>query len=220
MLRIAATSVTALWITVLSAGGEQSEKSMTAHFIEVGQRHASLLEFPCGAMPIDAGAASAADNRLVEYLDDFFADRPDQHKTLDLVLITHNHIDHTQALMKAATRFQVKRFIDNGWTTGSRAPQTNALRQAVKTKSLKTEVRSVNHNAITSLPKKTGLTPPFIDSFACADIDPAGESSNRIEEQEPRLARKGVHRREQSLAGDAGRLRRRVAAVPWGCGGL
>jgi hypothetical protein len=48
----------------------------------------------------------------------------------------------------------------------------NTARQAVKTKKLKTEVRSVNHNAITALPKKTGLTTPFIDPFACADVDP------------------------------------------------
>jgi competence protein ComEC len=56
---------------------------MTAHFIEVGQGHSTLLEFPCGAMLVDAGAANADDDRLVEYLDEFFADRPDLHKTLD-----------------------------------------------------------------------------------------------------------------------------------------
>jgi len=123
-------------------------------------------------MLVDAGAASAADDRLVEYLDDFFAERSDLHKTLDLVLITHNHLDHTQALMKVASRFQIKKFIDNGWTKGSGAPQTNALKQQVKAKKLKTQVRSVSDKQITALPAKTGLTNDFIDPFDCADIDP------------------------------------------------
>src|SRR3990170_4176788 len=131
MVRTVTAYVAALWVSVLAAGGTQAEKSMTAHFIEVGQGHATLLEFPCGAMLVDAGATGANDQRLVEYLDDFFTDRADLNKTLDLVLITHNHLDHTQALMKVATKFTVKRFVDNGWTKGSGAPQTNALKQQV-----------------------------------------------------------------------------------------
>jgi hypothetical protein len=65
-----------------------------------------------------------------------------------------------------------QRFIDNGWTRGSGAPQTNALKQQVKAKKLKTQVRSINDKQITSLPAKTGLTNDFIDPFACTDVDP------------------------------------------------
>ena len=49
MVRIVGTSVAALWFAVLSAEGEQAEKSMTAHFIEVGQADPTfpLLARPC-----------------------------------------------------------------------------------------------------------------------------------------------------------------------------
>jgi len=44
---------------------------MRAHFPPVGQAHATLLEFPCGAAPIDAGAQDA--ERLLLYPGQFFA---------------------------------------------------------------------------------------------------------------------------------------------------
>jgi hypothetical protein len=61
----------------------QPAPSMTAHFIDVDQAHATLLEFSCGAMLIDAGSQdddSSAD--LVNYLNTFFARRTDLTRTL------------------------------------------------------------------------------------------------------------------------------------------
>jgi len=73
--------------------------SMTAHFINIGQGESVLLEFPCGAMLIDAGAQdAAARTRLVAYLNKFFTRRADLHRTINTILLTHDHIDHDAAL--------------------------------------------------------------------------------------------------------------------------
>ena len=72
---------------------------MRAHFINVGQGDATLLEFPCGAVLIDAGGFDATTSeQLVEYLSLFFERRPDLDNTLDTVFVTHTHIDHNRAL--------------------------------------------------------------------------------------------------------------------------
>src|SRR5687768_15102080 len=82
-----------------------AQPAMQAHFLPVGQAHATLLEFPCGAALIDAGAQDAESvARLQAYLDQFFDRRTDLNRTLDLILITHNHIDHTRALREIAER--------------------------------------------------------------------------------------------------------------------
>jgi beta-lactamase superfamily II metal-dependent hydrolase len=54
------------------------EPTMTAHFMDVGQGLSVLLEFPCGAVLIDAGAADAEHaDALVDYLSEFFDHRTD-----------------------------------------------------------------------------------------------------------------------------------------------
>jgi beta-lactamase superfamily II metal-dependent hydrolase len=78
---------------------------MRAHFLPVGQAHSTLLEFSCGATLIDAGAQDAESvARLLSYLDQSFERRTDLNKTSDLIVITHNHSDHTQALREVAER--------------------------------------------------------------------------------------------------------------------
>src|SRR5688572_7150084 len=84
----------------------QPAPSMTAHFINIGQGGAVLLEFPCGAMLVDAGAQDdTAKGRLVTYLKKFFSRRTDLHNTLNTVLVTHNHIDHDSALKAVIETF-------------------------------------------------------------------------------------------------------------------
>ena len=47
---------TLLTAVLLSVTLASADPPMTAHFIDVGQGDATLLEFPCGAVLIDAGA--------------------------------------------------------------------------------------------------------------------------------------------------------------------
>ena len=103
-----------LYLVVISMSSFSQQK-MTAHFINVGQGDATLLEFTCGAVLIDAGGQDGeSDAHLIEYLQAFFDRRTDLNNTIDLVIITHPHIDHNRALDEVVNTFTVKRYIDNG----------------------------------------------------------------------------------------------------------
>src|SRR3989304_3847221 len=63
---------------------------MKAHVIDMGQANATLLEFPCGAVLIDAGAQDEEKvDELVRFLNEFFARRLDLNRTLKSIIITH-----------------------------------------------------------------------------------------------------------------------------------
>src|SRR4051794_29520640 len=80
---------------VSSASTRAAEPRMRAHFIDVGQGASTLLEFPCGAILIDAGGQDAAHTEaLATYLREFFERRPDLQKTLNALVISHPHVDH------------------------------------------------------------------------------------------------------------------------------
>lgn len=105
-------------------------KTMIAHFIDVGQGDATLLEFPCGAILIDAGGQDEnSEKKLIDYLHAFFNRRTDLNNTLDLVIITHAHLDHNLALDNVAKEFTIKRYIDNGLKVGSGRRNQNWLRK-------------------------------------------------------------------------------------------
>jgi competence protein ComEC len=92
--------------------------AMVLHFIDIGQGDATLLEFPCGAALIDTGGEQNelfdGEAALYAYLDAFFARRADLNRTLDLLLITHPHIDHNRAAVGVLERYTVKNVVDNG----------------------------------------------------------------------------------------------------------
>ena len=92
--------------------------AMVLHFIDIGQGDATLLEFPCGAALIDTGGEKNelfdGEAALLAYLEKFFARRTDLDRTLDLLLITHPHIDHNRAAVKVLEQYRVKKVIDNG----------------------------------------------------------------------------------------------------------
>jgi beta-lactamase superfamily II metal-dependent hydrolase len=115
MKRIAHLIFTLICSFILAATGFAQ---MKIHHINVGQADSTLLEFKTAAILIDAGGASTAGDpdraHLREYLDRFFASRPDLHKTLYSFIITHPHIDHTRYIMDIMQQYRVLNFVDNG----------------------------------------------------------------------------------------------------------
>jgi competence protein ComEC len=88
------------------------------HFIDVGQGEANLLEFDKSAVMIDSGGENTANpneaGHLVDYLNKFFAGRPDLNRTIDTIIVSHPHIDHARRLNDVVTTFSVKNLIDGG----------------------------------------------------------------------------------------------------------
>jgi competence protein ComEC len=131
---------------------------MKIHVIDVGQADSILLEFKRAAVLVDAGGESTGDERdkehLISQLNDFFASRPDLHKTLHAVIVSHAHIDHTKLLMDVFQNFTVKNFYDGGDSSGSGAPQLRKARAFAKQNHI--AYRAVADESI----GKKGLTPP------------------------------------------------------------
>jgi len=88
------------------------------HVIDIGQGLALMVEFPCGVILYDTGGEENAEYKgvpaLTKYLDEFFARRPELEKTIDLLAISHPHIDHTRGIETVIERYNVKNVVDNG----------------------------------------------------------------------------------------------------------
>jgi competence protein ComEC len=116
---IAPTFLACLFLGAFAASGQ-----ITAHYINVGQAASALVEFPSGAILIDAGGEDTGGGNvygahLVQYLKTFFKDHPSLNDTLDAVIISHPHIDHTMSLMDVMQNFTVRTLVDNGGASGS-----------------------------------------------------------------------------------------------------
>jgi beta-lactamase superfamily II metal-dependent hydrolase len=158
-------------LVALTASAQLDQNVMRAHIIDVGQGASALLEFPCGAILIDAGAQDAAyELRLIQYLDRFFSGREDLNRTLDLVLVTHCHLDHNSALDQVLQLFTVKNYVDNGLRSGSgKANQKWAQDNA---QSLGFNYGNYSFQEIVATGGSNGYTDTIVDPLACAAVDP------------------------------------------------
>ena len=128
-LSIAASAVAAVLLCAGSARAEQGKLRM--HVINVGQAESILLEMPNHALLIDAagedtkrdtGNAPSQDyywGRLRDYLDGFFASNPHLNKTLNALILSHPHKDHTKYLRFILNRYTVQHFIEGGHSSTS-----------------------------------------------------------------------------------------------------
>ena len=158
--------------------GKADNDRMLAHFIDVGQGDAVLLEFSCGAVLIDTGGEITDEvlgrERLGEYLRGFFLRRPDLANTLKLVVLSHPHKDHTDgvsALLGAQPQITVENVLDNGASDkGSGITGQRALQRFVDESGAK--YVGLTEADITSA---AGVTSPVIDPIDCRStggVDP------------------------------------------------
>lgn len=150
-------------------------RTMTVYLLDVGQGAATLIELPCGAMLVDTGGEvnDAFDGvaALRRQLDAFFARRADLDRTLDLVVITHPHIDHVRGLPMVLETYKVKNVVDNG-LPGDELVKVEM--QAVRRFTDENASKGVGYRGVknSDIVKKNGLSDDVIDPFACQDVDP------------------------------------------------
>ena len=147
------------------------ENEMRAHYINIGQGNATLLEFSCGAILIDAGAEGPTTQKmLTRYLGRFFTRRSDLNKTLNLVIVTHAHKDHNFGLRDVFTKFKVLNYVDNGLRYGS--GKSNQKWAIDNVNSIGVSYRNYSYDQAIAVAGKKGITDLIIDPVNCLGIDP------------------------------------------------
>lgn len=148
--------------------------AMVLHFIDIGQGDATLVEFPCGAVLVDTGGEKNdlfdGEAALYAYLDRFFARRTDLDRTLDLLLVTHPHIDHNRAALGVLERYRVKAVVDNGADTPHSHDDGSEDPGATQQIAVHTWLKS--HPDTTYLAVRAGAIPD--DGLAAAPVDAVG----------------------------------------------
>ncbi|WP_162250407.1 MBL fold metallo-hydrolase [Pseudoxanthomonas sp. Root630] len=146
--------------------------TMVAHFIDVGQGDATLLEFSCAAVLIDTGGENTARvsgrDRLSRYLEEFFERRADLARTLHLVVLSHPHKDHTDGvsvLLEAEPAIVVMNVVDNG----PPAPRASGGKGQRDLQSYAAEIEGVGYVGLAESDIKTvsGATSDIIDPVNC-----------------------------------------------------
>lgn len=161
--------------TLIGTSRAQTHSYMRAHFIDVGQGDATLLEFPCGAVLVDAGGKdSQTDAALYDYLDRFFDRRDDLDRTIDVVFVTHTHIDHNRALRRLIENdelgFTVRRYVHNGLLNGSGRFAAQWMDEHAEEFSISS--RDVEVSEVRALSSRRGLSGQSIDPIDCGAINP------------------------------------------------
>ncbi|WP_298166605.1 MBL fold metallo-hydrolase [Novosphingobium sp.] len=151
---------------------DNSAGQLVVHYIDVDQANAALLEFPCGAVLIDAGSrGDEAETKLLAYLEAFFARRSDLGGKLAAIFVTHTHIDHNASLDKLVMKYRVGSYIHNGVARGSGRANAKWMLAHARETSPAIAFRAVSEADVEAA-GTAGLTDNIIDPIACPTIDP------------------------------------------------
>jgi len=152
-----------------------AESEMRVHFIDVGQGDATLLEFACGAILIDAGGENNGQFNSTEalelYLDEFFANRPDLNNEFMSLMLTHPHIDHTRGVSMVLEKYEVRNAVTNGQLKGSGRYGQIKLHQHVEQQLLMGDTIGFEAVFLDQIGTE-GFTSQVIDPINCGSVDP------------------------------------------------
>lgn len=144
---------------------------MRAHFINVDQGDATLLEFPCGLVLIDAGGRTKDDvDTLTNYIQRVLDDTG--FGGIDTIFITHTHIDHNRGLRQVVENFPVRTYVHNGVYNGSGRFGAQWMRDHRNDNGRTIEERIVKQADITQLQQRRGLHDDLIDTVDCPNANP------------------------------------------------
>lgn len=157
------------------ASCQTAKPSMRLHFVDVGQGDATLIELPCAAVLVDTGGEQnpsfSSNEHLGAYLDRFFAERPELGGRLELLVLTHPHVDHTRGTKLVLERHTPRHIVTNGLERGSgRHGQLAAHRYAEGDGETPARARLQRVRAGQIPPG--GLTNEVIDPIECDSVDP------------------------------------------------
>lgn len=139
------------------------------HYINIGQGAATLLEFSCGAILIDAGAQSNAYvDSMIFYIQEVLDGRPDLNNTLESVMITHDDMDHRLGLREVMDAFTVNRIIYNG-VIGDNGDLAWAVNNPEEHD---VPLFPVSFEIVTAGGNTSGLSSDDIDPVNCNGVDP------------------------------------------------
>ena len=172
--KITIAFILALLVSVLNIKAQ-----MRVHLINVGQGSATLIEFPCAAILVDAGGESNAlfnsSDSLKTYLDDFFERRADLNHTLQCVYLTHPHKDHTLGIpVILQSPFVIKNAVTDGLEEGSgKSGQIKLHRAAQDADENNDPNDDIGFEALTTAEiGSSGFTNAVVDPVNCSGINP------------------------------------------------
>jgi competence protein ComEC len=112
-----------------------------------------------------------SDRALEAYLEDFFDRRSDLDRTLDLLAITHPHIDHVHGAELVRSSFKVEHVVTNGFLKNAKGNYHSGGRQQENLEEWARAHAELETIQTTAVPKG-GTTSAVIDPLRCADEDP------------------------------------------------
>lgn len=156
-------------------------QDLVVTFLDVGQGDAIVIRTPTNkTYLIDAGV-NEKDYEREGHKGDFDAGakvivpflKSTKTKFIDGLVITHPHLDHYGGALSVMQAFQVKEFIDSGWTTKS--PPYFKLLKKVKSDRIKYSVVKENDKLIWDPHLKVEVLGPSIEPYSA---DPKKENPN------------------------------------------
>ena len=149
--------------------------TMTAHFIDVGQGAATILEFSCGAVLIDSGGEQRdgvfeGRQKFASYVNRFFTERPQLEGKFGLIVLSHPHQDHiwfVSSLKNSVGDYPTEAVVDNAKAF---FPLSNNNQKKLRDWAL--DGNAIHLGVVVDDISDDGITEGAMNPFDCAGVDP------------------------------------------------